>query len=75
MGSCKPAKDHERKKVRHKRQHALPMEKSIFQDVLVAPISTKNHKDRRWRKCIVVANNFSNFLHDFAHNFNDEDKQ
>ncbi len=51
------------------------MEKSIFQDVLVAPISTKNHKDRRWRKCIVVANNFSNFLHDFAHNFNDEDKQ
>jgi len=44
------------------------MEKSISQDVLV---STENHIDRRWRKCVIVANNLSNLLHD-AHNFNDE---
>lgn len=43
MGSCRCAKDHERKRVQHKRQHVLAMEKSISQDVLATPISTKNH--------------------------------
>jgi hypothetical protein len=75
MGSCRRAKDHERKRVQHKKQHALAMEKSISQDVLATPVSTKNHIDKRWRKCIIVADNFSNFLHDVAHNFNDEGKQ
>jgi hypothetical protein len=51
------------------------MEKLIFQDVLATPVSIQNHIERRRRKCIIVANNFSNFLHDFAHKFNDEDKQ
>jgi hypothetical protein len=73
MGSCRHAKDHERKRAQCKRQHALAI--SIFEDVLAAPISTKNHIDRRWRKCIIVVNNISNFLHDYANNFNDEDEQ
>jgi hypothetical protein len=34
-----------------------------------------NHINRRWRKCIIVANSLSNFLHDSNHNLNDEDKQ
>jgi hypothetical protein len=51
------------------------MEKSISQDVLVTLVSTKNHIDRKWKKCIIVAGSLSNLLDDVAHNFNDEDKQ
>jgi hypothetical protein len=75
MGSCKRTKDHERKRAQRKRQHALAMGKSVSQDVLASLLSTKNHIDSKWKKCIIVVDNFSNFLHDVAHNFNDEDKQ
>jgi len=74
MGSCRHAKDHERKRVQHERQRAMAMEKSISQDVLVALISIDNRIDKRWRKCIIIVDNLSNLLHDVAHNFNDEDK-
>jgi hypothetical protein len=75
MGSCRRTKDHERKRVQREKQCALAMEKSISQDVLATLVSIENHMDRRWRKCIIVVDNLSNFLHDVAHNFNDEDKQ
>ncbi len=42
---------------------------------MLALVSIENHIDRKWRKCIIVVDSLSNFLHDFAHNFNDEDKQ
>ncbi len=51
------------------------MEKSISQDVLATLVSIENHIYRRWRKCIIVADSLSNFLHDVDHNLNDEDKQ
>jgi hypothetical protein len=75
MGSCRHAKDCERQWAQHERQHALAMEKSISQDVFATLVSTKNHIDRKWKKCIIVAGSLSNLLHDVAHNFNDEDKQ
>ncbi len=62
-------------KAQRERQHALAMEKSMSHDVLVAPISTENHIDRRWKKCVIVVNILSNLLHDVAHNFNDEHNQ
>jgi archaellum biogenesis ATPase FlaH len=75
MGSCRHAKDCERKRAQCERQHALAMEKSISQDVLATLVSIENHIDRRWRKCIIVVDSLSNFLHDANHNLNDEDKQ
>jgi hypothetical protein len=75
MGSCRHTKDHERERAECERQRALAMEKSISQHVLATLVSIENHINRRWRKCIIVADNLSNFLHDVAHNFNDEDKQ
>jgi len=54
MGSCRHAKDHERKRVQHERQRAMAMEKSISQDVLVALISIDNRIDKRWRNALLL---------------------